>query len=140
MTADKLEDDAKHQKVRTPQNVWEKLDEHYPGFPRNHSRIEDTKVSSGWKAPKISTRKLIIQKASDKELRLIQKLLTLFLRGEIAVTQHFVNRLRRTKKLKFIEENFDKIRPDPNLRTSLLKLAPLLHLFVSVVLKKNGSK
>ena len=91
-------------------------------------------------SPKISTRKLIIQKASDKELRLIQKLLTLFLRGEIAVTQHFVNRLRRTKKLKFIEENFDKIRHDPNLRTSLLKLAPLLHLFVSVVLKKNGSK
>ena len=91
-------------------------------------------------SPKISTRKLIIQKASDKELRLIQKLLTLFLRGEIGVTQHFFNRLRRTKKLAFIEENFEKIRPDPNLRANLLKLAPLLHLFVKVVLKKNGPK
>ena len=90
--------------------------------------------------PKVSTRKLIIQKASNKELRLVQKLLTLFLRGEIGITQHFFNRLRRTKKLNFIEENFDKIRPDPNLRANLLKLANLLHLFVNVVLKKNGPK
>ena len=91
-------------------------------------------------SPKISTRKLIIQKASDKELRVVQKLLTLFLRGEIGVTQHFLNRLKRTKKLALIEENFEKIRPDLNLRNKLLKLAPLLHLFVKVVLKKNGSK
>ena len=91
-------------------------------------------------SPKISTRKLILQKASDKELRVIQKLLTLFLRGEIGVTQHFLNRLKRTKKLNFIEEKFNKIRPDPNLRVNLLKLAPLLHLFIKVVVKKNGSK
>ena len=64
----------------------------------------------------------------------------LFLRGEIGVTQHFLNRLKRTKKLNFIEEKFNKIRPDPNLRVNLLKLAPLLHLFIKVVIKKNGSK
>ena len=91
-------------------------------------------------SPRISTRKLILQKASDQELRVVQKLLSLFLRGEIGVTQHFLSRLKRTKKLAFIEENFEKIRPDPNLRANLLKLAPLLHLFVKVVLKKNGSK
>ena len=90
-------------------------------------------------SPRISTRKLILQKASDQELRVVQKLLSLFLRGEIGVTQHFLSRLKRTKKLAFIEENFEKIRPDPNLRANLLKLAPLLHLFVKVVLKKNGS-
>ena len=91
-------------------------------------------------SPKLSTRKLIIQKASNTELRLIQKLLTLFLRGEIGITQPFLNRLKRTKKLGFIEENFEKIRPDPHLRDKLLKLAPLLHLFVKVIIKKNGSK
>ena len=90
-------------------------------------------------SPRISTRKLILQKASDQELRVVQKLLSLFLRGEIGVTQHFLSRLKRTKKLAFIEENFEKNRPDPNLRANLLKLAPLLHLFVKVVLKKNGS-
>ena len=91
-------------------------------------------------SPKVSTRKLIIQKASNTELRLIQKLLTLFLRGEIGITQPFLNRLKHTKKLGFIEENFEKIRPNPNHRDKLLKLAPLLHLFVKVIIKKNGSK
>lgn len=92
------------------------------------------------RSPKVTIRKLILQKASGKELRIIQKLLTLFLRGEIGVTQHFLNRLKRTKKLNFIEEKFDKIRPDPKLRENLLKLAPVLHLFIKVVLKKNGPK
>ena len=47
----------------------------------------------------VAKRRLILEKATPKQLRLIQKLLTLFLRGEIGVTQHFLNRLKRTKKI-----------------------------------------
>ena len=58
----------------------------------------------------VAKRRLILEKATPKQLRLIQKLLTLFLRGEIGVTSQLLNRLKRSKKLSFIENNFNKIR------------------------------
>ena len=88
----------------------------------------------------LSKRKLIIQKASNKELRLLQKLLTFFVRGEIGVTSQFLKKLKTAKKLSFIEENFDKIRVNTELRNQLLKLVPILNLFAKVTLKKNGTK
>ena len=88
----------------------------------------------------LSKRKLIIQKASNKELRLLQKLLTLFVRGEIGVSPQFLSKLKTAKKLSFIEENFEKIKSNPNLRNHLLKLVPVLHLFAKTTLKKNGTK
>ena len=57
----------------------------------------------------LSKRKLILEKATPQQLRLIQKLLTLFLRCEIGVTSHFFNRIKRSKKLTFIEDNFSKL-------------------------------
>ena len=85
----------------------------------------------------IAKRRLILERASSKQLRLLQKLLTLFLRGDIAVTRHFFNRLKKSKKLTFIEENFRKIGSDPNLRRHILSLSSILHLFVKVLLKKK---
>ena len=85
----------------------------------------------------VAKRRLILEKATPKQLRLIQKLLTLFLRGEIGVTSQFLNRLKRSKKLTFIEQNFNKIRSDPNLKKNILSLASVLHLFIKVILKKN---
>ena len=89
----------------------------------------------------IAKRRLILEKATPKQLRLIQKLLTLFLRGEIGVSSQFLNRLRRSKKLTFIEQNFHKLRSDPNLRKNILSLASVLHLFIKIILKKkvNGT-
>ena len=80
-------------------------------------------------------RRLILEKATPKQLRLIQKLLALFLRGEIGVTAQFLNRIKRSKKLPFLEQYFNKIHSDPNLRQHILSLASILHLFIKIILK-----
>ena len=85
---------------------------------------------------KLSKRRLIIEKASPKELQTLQKLLSYCLRGEIDISQELYNRINRSKKLSFIQQNFRKIAPHPQLRGNLLKLAPLLHLFVKRILRR----
>ena len=82
-------------------------------------------------------RKVILQKATGKELRLLQKILTLFLRGEIGVTQRVITKLNKSKKLSFIEQSFSKIKRDPDLRNKILKLCPVIHLFAKATLKKK---
>ena len=52
MAAAKLEDDAKHQKVRTPQNVWESWTNISLSFPENYRRIEKSKRFVRIKGPK----------------------------------------------------------------------------------------
>ena len=86
---------------------------------------------------KLSKRRLIIEKATPKELQILQKLLSYCLRGEIEITPELYKRINRSKKLAFIEQNFRKIAPHPQLRGNLLKLIPLLHLFVKRILKKS---
>ena len=85
----------------------------------------------------IFKRKVILQKATGKELRLLQKILVSFLRGEIGVTQQVITRLNKSKKLFFIEQTFSKIKKDPDLRKKLLKLVPVIHLFARATLKKK---
>ena len=85
----------------------------------------------------ILKRKVILQRASQKELRLLHKILTLFLRGEIGVTQQVITRLNKSKKLSFIEQTFSKIKKDPDLRKKILKLSPIIHLFAKATLKKK---
>ena len=84
----------------------------------------------------ITKRRFILEKAKDKELRVLQKLLSYCLRGEIEITQSLYNRINRTKKLGFIQQNFQKIKATPQLRGNLVKLASFLHLFVKRILKK----
>ena len=84
----------------------------------------------------IAKRRFVLEKAKDKELRILQKLLSYCLRGEIEITQALYNRINRAKKLSFIEQNFQKIKANPNLKSNLLKLVPFIHLFVKRVLKK----
>ena len=83
----------------------------------------------------LSKRKLILQKASEKELRILQKILTLFVRGEIGVTHQLITRLRKSRKLSWIEQTFSKIKKDPNLKKNILKLSPVIHLFAKATLK-----
>ena len=85
----------------------------------------------------IAKRRLILEKATPQQLRLIQKLLALFLRGEIGVTSQLLNRLKKSKKLSFIENNFNRIRATPNLRKNILSIASVLHLFCKILLKKK---
>ena len=82
-------------------------------------------------------RKVIIQKATDKELRLLQKILTLFLRGDIGITNTVFTRLKKSKKLSFIEEEFSKIKKDPELRKKILRIISVIHLFTKATLKKK---
>ena len=85
----------------------------------------------------IFKRKVILQKATGKELHLLQKILVCFLRGEIGVTQQVITRLNKSKKLSFIEQTFSKIKKDPDLRKKLLKLAPVIHLFAKATVEKK---
>ena len=82
-------------------------------------------------------RKVILQKATEKELHLLQKILTLFLRGEIGVTQQVITRLNKSRRLSFIEQTFSKIKKDPDLRKKILKLSSVIHLFAKATLKKK---
>ena len=84
----------------------------------------------------IAKRRFVLEKAKDKELRILQKLLSYCLRGEIEISQPLYNRINRSKKLSFIQQNFQKIKADPKLKSNLLKLVPLIHLFVKRVLKR----
>ena len=84
----------------------------------------------------LSKRKLILQKATEKEIKLVQKLLVLFNRGEIGVTQQLISRLNKSRKLNYIEQTFSKIKKDPNLRKNILKLLSVIHLFAKAILKK----
>ena len=86
---------------------------------------------------KVSKRKFILEKASRKEQKLLQTLISLFVKGEIPINQQFLNRLKRSKKLSFLESNFKKIRSDPSLKQNLQLLAPILHLFIKVILKEK---
>ena len=85
----------------------------------------------------VSKRKLILERSSSKQLRLIQTLLCLILRGEIGVSHHLLNKIKRSKKLSFIEQRFKKIAPDPNLKQHLLSLVHLLPSLVRLTLKKK---
>ena len=84
-----------------------------------------------------SKRKWILESAKDSQLRLLQKLITLFLRGEIPITPQIYSRIKKSKKLAFIESKFNKIQPDPKLREHILTLAPVLPLFLKVILQKK---
>ena len=86
---------------------------------------------------KVSKRKFILEKASRKEQKLLQTLISLFVKGGIPINQQFLNRLKRSKKLFFLESNLKKIRSDPSLKQNLQSLAPILHLFIKVILKKK---
>ena len=59
MTAIKLEDDTKHQKVRKPQNVWESGTNITLGFPETIVGKKILKFRQD-KRPKISTRTPLI--------------------------------------------------------------------------------
>ena len=82
-------------------------------------------------------RKVILQKATNKEIKLLQKLLVLFSRGHIGVTQQVISRLQKSKKLSFIEQSFSKIKKDSDLKKKIVKLSPVIHLFAKATLKKN---
>ena len=84
-----------------------------------------------------SKRKWILESAKDSQLRLLQKLITLFLRGEIPITPQIYSRIKKSKKLAFIESKFNKIQPDPKLREHILALAAVLPLFLKVILQKK---
>ena len=85
----------------------------------------------------LQRRKLILQKASKKQIRLLQKLISLFVRGEITVSSHLLNKLRRSKKLNFIEQTFEKLKKDDNLKEKLVNLAGVIRLFVKIILGKK---
>ena len=61
----------------------------------------------------------------------------MFLRGDIGITNTVFTRLKKSKKLSFIEEEFSKIKKDPELRKKILKIISVVHLFAKATLKKK---
>ena len=102
--------------------------------------VQERKFLQSLLCRSLSKRRLILDKATSKQLRVLQKLLVLCVRGEIPVTKCLVNRLKKLRKLKFIEESFNKVTPDSNLKKNILSLVSLIHLFINTVLKKEDKK
>ena len=86
---------------------------------------------------RVHKRRLLLEKATPQELRVLQKLVTLHVRGELPVTPQVFARIKNSKKLALLETKFRKITADPHLRQHLLALAPILHLLVKVTLPKK---
>ena len=87
--------------------------------------------------PKVHKRRLLLEKATPKQLKLLQKLCSLHVRGELPVTPQVFARIKNSKKLSLLESKFRKITADPQLKQNLLALAPILHLLVRVTLPKK---
>ena len=88
---------------------------------------------------KVQKRRLLLQKASPKQLKLLQKLCSLHVRGELPITPQVFARIKNSKKLGLLETKFKKITADPNLKQNLLALAPILHLLVRVIQPKKSN-
>lgn len=84
----------------------------------------------------ITKRRSSLKQAKTQQLRVLQKLLSAYCRGDIAITSRLLHRLKRSKKLNFLRRNFQKILPHSQLRQQLLSLASVLHYFVKPLLTK----
>ena len=81
-------------------------------------------------------RRTKVQKATKKELNVVQQLICAFLRQEIGISKYFLSRLKRTKKYNIIVKHFQKLGSAKNLRENLIHIANVLPLFIRVILKK----
>ena len=75
-------------------------------------------------------RQLCLKKASTRQLRILQYLLTAYVRGLIEITPQLFNRLKRTKKIPFLKQNFDLLKHNPGLREVLIKLGNALSTLI----------
>ena len=85
-------------------------------------------------------RKLLLEKASGKELRVLQYLLSCYVRGELPISSQVYGRIKRTKKLGLLESHFQKIKFNPQLKKHLLSLASVLPNLIKPPLKKRLSR
>ena len=84
-------------------------------------------------------RKLLLEKATGKELRVLQKLLSCYVRGELPISSQVYGRIKRARKLGLLESQFKKIKFNPQLKRHLLSLASVLHLLIKPTLAKRLS-
>ena len=85
-------------------------------------------------------RRSILKQAKNIQLRLLQQLLSAFIRQEIAVSKHFETRVKKSKKFKFLITHFTKIKSQQHLRENLLTVSSILPLFVKFILKKRKNE
>ena len=84
--------------------------------------------------------KSVVKQSSKNQLKLLQTLLCAFIRGDINITKHIVNRLKKSRYYNFIIKNFSKITPQPNLLDKLSRVAFLLPLFIRRLPLKEWSE
>ena len=81
-------------------------------------------------------KRSILKSASNRQLKLLQRLICSFIRGDISISAQQHKRLKKSKKYNFVVKHFTKLNTKQNLRQSLLHINPLLPLFIKVLLKK----
>ena len=85
----------------------------------------------------VSQRKFIIQNATALQLRILQKLLAAFTRGDIGISKQLDGRLTQSRKRNFIIKNFSQLNSQKDLRNNLLKIVNILPWFIRVIVKKS---
>ena len=85
-------------------------------------------------------RKLIIKQATTNQLKVLQHLISAFLRHEIPVSKHFESRVKKSKKLKFLVAHFTKTNSRQDLRQHLIQVTSLLPIFIKFILKKPKNR
>ena len=81
-------------------------------------------------------RKLIIKQATPIQLKTLQHLISAFIRREIPVSKSFENRVKKSKKLKYLLTHFTKINSRQDLQHHLLEVTSVLPIFIKFILKK----
>ena len=82
-------------------------------------------------------RKFLIQHAKKSQLRILQRLLAAFTRGDIAISKHLETRLKQSKKQNFVVRHFSKLNSQKDLLSNLLKIANILPWFLRVIVKSK---
>ena len=87
-------------------------------------------------------RRKLIQKASNREISVLQKLLSAFIFGDIGVSKHFQNKIKQKRRQhRILVKKFTKIKRDKQeLKNNLLKISPILPLFIKFITAKKSAK
>lgn len=80
-------------------------------------------------------RRQALKNATKKQLRLLQCLLTAFVRGDIEISAKTYAGLKRARKLSFLVKNFETLKSDPTLLKKLLQLTSVLPKLVKYVVQ-----
>ena len=82
-------------------------------------------------------RNKILKRAKPQQLRTLQLLLSSLVRGDIEISSLTYSKLKKSKKLPFLLQNFERVKPTSNLTTNIIKVSSILPLILKPLLQKK---